>query len=71
MTFLFILQFIIAVLLILTILLHSPKEQGMGSIGGQARTFGAENDLEKGLDRATTVLAVIFVSLSILITILG
>lgn len=71
MGFLFFLQFIIGVLLIAVILLHSPKEQGMGAIGGQARIFRAENELEKGLDRATTILATSFIVLSILINILS
>jgi len=66
MGFLFFLQFIVSLLLILVILLHTPKEQGMGAIGGQARTFGAENELEKGLDRATAVLAIIYMCLAIL-----
>lgn len=71
MGFLFFLQFVVAALLIAVILLHSPKEQGMGSIGGQARVFKAENELEKGLDRATTILAVMFIALSLLINILN
>ena len=68
---LFTVQFIISVLLILVILLHSPKEEGMGSIGGMARSFGGESELEKGLDKVTTVLGVLFICISLLIVVLS
>lgn len=49
------------ILLIGAILLHSPKSEGMGAIGGSARTFKTpENDVEAGLKKVTMVLAVIF-----------
>jgi len=71
MKFLLFLQFFIAFLLIAVILLHSPKEQGMGSIGGQAKIFHSENELEKGLDRATAILATSFIALSIIINLIN
>ena len=60
-TILLIIEFISGLLLIASILLHSPKGEGLGSIGGAARVYqtGPKN-LEKGLDQFTTVVTVIF-----------
>ena len=58
---LLIIEIISGVLLIGAILLHSPKSEGMGAIGGQSRTFKApDNDMESGLKKATTVLIFAF-----------
>lgn len=62
--FLVTLQFISAFSLIIAILLHTAKGEGLGSIGGTARLFGSQKGLEAGLDRITTGLAVAFISLS-------
>ena len=70
-TSLIILQVLVAVALVVTILIHGPKGEGLGGIGGQAKIFGSQKGLQKGLDRLTAVLAVAFVSLSLLIGILG
>ena len=48
------------ILLIITILLHSPKGEGLGSIGGSAHLFKAGQGLESGLNRLTAILAIIF-----------
>ncbi|MFH1428965.1 MAG: preprotein translocase subunit SecG [Candidatus Margulisiibacteriota bacterium] len=60
-TFLTIIEIIAALGIIITVLLHSPKGEGMGSIGGQARVFGHQKGLEAGLDRITYSCAVIFI----------
>jgi preprotein translocase subunit SecG len=60
-TFLLILEIISGVLLIGAILLHSPKNEGMGAIGGQARTYKAPtNDMESGLKKLTFALVLLF-----------
>ncbi|MBU1935176.1 preprotein translocase subunit SecG [Patescibacteria group bacterium] len=64
-------QFISGLGLIITILLHSAKGEGLGGIGGQARLFGTQKGLEEGLDKITTVLAVAFLCLSAIIGIVG
>jgi len=53
------------------ILLHSAKGEGLGGIGGTAKLFGTQKGLEEGLDRITTVVAVVFISVSFLLGILG
>jgi len=64
-------QFLCGVSLIATILLHSAKGEGLGGIGGQAHLFGSQKGLEEGLDRITTILAVVFMLLSAVIGIVG
>ncbi len=53
--------------LIVTVLLHSAKGEGLGGIGGTAHIFGSQKGLEEGLDRLTLVLAVTFVAVSMLL----
>tara|TARA_A100001011_G_C14193587_1_gene792434 strand:+ start:68 stop:343 length:276 start_codon:yes stop_codon:yes gene_type:complete len=68
-TTLIIIEIILGLLLIGSILLHSPKAEGLGAIGGQARTFSNTNkDMERGLTQFTTVVAVLFMAIA---TILG
>ena len=58
---LLIIEIISGILLIGAILLHSPKSEGMGAIGGQARSFKAPtNDMESGLKKITYVLIFFF-----------
>ena len=58
---LLIVEIISGLLLIGAILLHSPKSEGMGAIGGQARSFKAPtNDMESGLKKITYVLIFFF-----------
>jgi preprotein translocase subunit SecG len=67
MWFLLILQVLIAVGLILAVLLHTAKGEGLGGIGGQAKLFGTQKGLEQGLNKITTILAVLFVLVSIIL----
>ena len=56
-------------LLIAAILIHSPKGEGLGAIGGQAKMFNNPNKgMEAGLDRFTYAMATIFLTVA---TILG
>jgi preprotein translocase subunit SecG len=59
-TFLLTIEFISAIALIIAILLHSAKGEGLGGIGGQARMFNSQKGLEDGLNRVTSTLASIF-----------
>lgn len=65
------LQIVFSVILITTILLHSAKGEGMGSIGGVARIFGTQKGLEEGLDRITALSAIFFLVISIALAITG
>ncbi len=61
LTLIWIIQIISAVLLICLVLLHSPKGDGLGAIGGAANLFTtSQKSAEKGLNHITYVLSVIF-----------
>ncbi len=62
-----IVQFLSALGVIATVLMHAPKAEGMGGIGGAARIFGKPTSAEKGLDKTTYILAAVFVIVSILL----
>ena len=58
---LLILEIISGILLICAILLHSPKSEGMGAIGGQARSFNPPtDDMESGLKKLTFIFIMLF-----------
>jgi len=57
-----------AVLLIVLVLLHSPKGDGIGGIGGQAQLFTSTKSAEKTLNRVTWVLSLIFMSLTVVLS---
>lgn len=59
-----------AIALIVAVLLHAAKGEGLGGIGGSARLFGTPKGLEQGLDRVTWGCAILFLSISILLAIL-
>ena len=59
-TFLLTIEFISAILLVFGVLLHSAKGEGLGGIGGHAKMFHSQKGLEDGLNRFTTITAVIF-----------
>jgi preprotein translocase subunit SecG len=63
-------QFVSAVALIISVLLHAAKGEGLGGIGGAARIFGTPKGLEKGLDRITWGIAITFLAVSILLAII-
>lgn len=65
------LQLLSAVALIAAILLHMAKGEGLGGIGGTARLFGTPKGLEEGLDRITTGCAVAFITISIILSLMG
>jgi len=67
---LLVIQFISAALLIVAILLHTAKGEGLGGIGGSAKLFGTPKGMEEGLDRITWGLAIIFMAISVLLAIL-
>jgi preprotein translocase subunit SecG len=68
--FLLVIQFISAALLIVSILLHTAKGEGLGGIGGSAKLFGTPKGMEEGLDKITWGLAITFMAISVLIAIL-
>ena len=54
------LEVVLGILLVALILLHAPKGEGMGGIGGTATLFTGKRAAESGLDKLTTIVAVLF-----------
>lgn len=54
--------------LIVLVLLHSPKGDGVGAIGGQAQLFTSTKSAETTLNRVTWTLTVIFLSLTVVLS---
>lgn len=50
-----------AVLLVILILLHSPKGDGIGGIGGASHVFASQKSAEKGLNKLTGIICLIFI----------
>lgn len=67
---LLIIQFLSALFLIIAVLLHSAKGEGLGGIGGSAKLFGTPKGMEEGLDRITWGLAIVFMVISVILGIL-
>ena len=58
-----------AALLVILVLLHSPKgDAGLGSIGGQAQMFTSAKSAEKTLNQITWTLASLFIGLTIVLS---
>jgi preprotein translocase subunit SecG len=55
--------------LIVLVMLHSPKgDAGIGGIGGQAQLFTSSKSAENTLNRVTWSLAVVFLSLTVVLS---
>jgi preprotein translocase subunit SecG len=57
-----------AIGLTVLVLLHSPKGDGIGAIGGQAQLFSSTKSAETTLNRVTWTLAVLFLGLTIVLS---
>jgi preprotein translocase subunit SecG len=57
-----------ALLLVVVILLHSPKGDGLGGFGGQAQMFSSTKSAETALNRATWVLTVLFLGTTVVLS---
>ena len=60
LTLLWIIQIIAAVLLIVFVLLHSPKGDGLASMGSASQLFSSQKNAEKGLNKITMYIALTF-----------
>ena len=68
--FLLCVEFISAIFLVIGILLHSAKGEGLGAIGGNASMFHSQKGMEDGLNKFTTIMAITFLSSAALFGIL-
>ena len=57
-----------AVGIIILVLLHSPKGDGSGGIGGQAQLFTSAKSAETTLNRITWMLAIIFMGITVILS---
>jgi len=60
-------QFISAAMLIVAVLMHTAKGEGLGGIGASAKLFGTPRGMEEGLDKITWGLTIIFLAISLLL----
>ncbi len=49
-----------ALLLIVLILMHSPKGDGIAGIGNAAQMFSSQKSAEQGLNKLTAIIALVF-----------
>jgi preprotein translocase subunit SecG len=54
--------------LIILVLLHSPKGDGLGGLGGQAQLFTSTKSAETTLNRVTWTLTILFMGLTIVLS---
>lgn len=59
--FFYSMQIISAVFTMLLVLMHSPKGDGMASIGAASQLFSSQKSTEKGLNKITYFFAGIFI----------
>lgn len=57
-----------AIGLTILVMLHSPKGDGIGAIGGQAQLFSSTKSAETTLNRVTWTLTVIFLGLTVVLS---
>ena len=60
--FLWTIMVLSALLLIVLVLMHSPKGDGIAGIGSAAQMFSSQKSAEKGLNKLTGIVALIFVA---------
>ncbi len=66
--FLYTIQIISGIFLILLVLLHSPKGDGMGGMMGSAsQLFASQKTAEKGLNKVTYITGGIFILLTLVL----
>jgi len=59
--FFYSMQIISAILTTMLVLMHSPKGDGMASIGAASQLFSSQKSTEKGLNKVTYFFVAIFV----------
>ena len=61
LTLVWMIQVLSALLLIVLILMHSPKGDGIAGIGSAAHMFTSQKSAEKGLNKLTGIVALVFI----------
>lgn len=53
---------------VILVMLHSPKGDGIGGIGGQAQLFTSTKSAETALNRVTWAFSVVFMGLTVVLS---
>ena len=61
LTLVWTIQVVSSILLMILILMHSPKGDGIAGIGSAAQMFTSQKSAEKGLNKLTGIVAVVFI----------
>ena len=64
-------QFSLSVALVIAILLHSAKGEGLAGIGGSAQLFGSQKGVEAGLNRVTGTIGALWFAVAIALALLA
>lgn len=64
---LIIVQALLGLFMVALILVHAPKGEGMGGIGGSAMLFSGKRGAEAGLDRLTWTIVGLFMVICIVL----
>lgn len=64
-------QVTFSVFLIVAVMMHSAKGEGLGAIGGQAKIFGSQKGVESGLNKLTTAMAALWALSSLVLAFLS
>lgn len=57
-----------AVGIVILVLLHSPKGDGLGGLGGQAQLFTSTKSAETTLNRTTWLLTILFMGVTVILS---
>lgn len=66
-TALVIIQALLGLIMVVLILLHAPKGEGMGGIGGTATLFSGKRGAEAGIDRVTWTVVGLFMLICVVL----
>ena len=59
-TFIWTIQILAAIFLVILVLLHSPKGDGIAGMGGASQIFASQKSAEQGLNKVTSIIAAVF-----------
>jgi preprotein translocase subunit SecG len=60
-------QALLGIMMVVLILLHAPKGEGMGGIGGTATLFSGKRGAEAGIDKTTWTIVGLFVAICVIL----
>lgn len=64
-------QVTLSIAMIIAVMLHSVKGEGIAGIGGQAHLFGSQKGVEAGLNKVTSIIAGLWILVSIVLVLVG